>query len=50
MSEVDDFQLQESQKAMDCSPEFIVVVFNVSPTAKVISRWGHGLKSHPTDW
>ena len=23
---------------------------NVPPTAKVIWRWGHGLKSHPTDW
>ena len=28
----------------------IVVVFNVSPTTKVIWRQGHGLKSHPTDW
>ena len=25
-------------------------VFNVPPTAKVIWRWGHGLKSQPTDW
>ena len=25
-------------------------VFNVPPTAKVIWRRGHGLKSHPTDW
>ena len=28
----------------------VVFVFNVPPTAKVIWRWGHGLKSHPTDW
>ena len=28
----------------------LVFVFNVPPTAKVIWRWGHGLKSHPTDW
>ena len=28
----------------------VVVVFNVPPTAKVIWRRGHGLKSHPTDW
>ena len=27
-----------------------VVVFNVPPTAKVIWRRGHSLKSHPTDW
>ena len=27
-----------------------MLVFNVPPTAKVIWRWGHGLKSHPTDW
>ena len=27
-----------------------VFVFNVPPTAKVIHRWGHGLKSYPTDW
>ena len=25
-------------------------VFNVPPTAKVIWRRGHGLKSYPTDW
>ena len=25
-------------------------MFNVPPTAKVIWRRGHGLKSHPTDW
>ena len=25
-------------------------VFNVPPTAKVIWRQGHGLKSHLTDW
>ena len=28
----------------------VVFVFNVPPTAKVIWRWGHSLKSHPTDW
>ena len=28
----------------------VVFVFNVPPTAKVIWRRGHGLKSHPTDW
>ena len=28
----------------------VVLVFNVPPTAKVILRQGHGLKSHPTDW
>ena len=27
----------------------VVFLFNV-PTAKVIWRRGHGLKSHPTDW
>ena len=27
-----------------------VFVFNVKPTAKVIWRWAHSLKSHPTDW
>ena len=27
-----------------------VFVFNVPPTAKVIWRRGHGLKSHPIDW
>ena len=27
-----------------------VFVFNVPLTAKVIWRWGQGLKSHPTDW
>ena len=32
-----------------CS-EFFVFVFNVAPTAKVIWRRGHGLKSHPTKW
>ena len=31
-------------------PVVVVFVFNVPPTAKVIWRWGHGLKSHPTDW
>ena len=30
--------------------DHVVFVFNVSPTAKVIWRRGHGLKSHPTDW
>ena len=29
---------------------YILLCFNVPPTAKVIWRWGHGLKSHPTDW
>ena len=28
----------------------VVFVFNVPPTAKVIWRQGHCLKSHPTDW
>ena len=28
----------------------VVFVFNVPPTAKVIRRRGHGLKSHLTDW
>ena len=28
----------------------VLFVFNVPPTAKVIWRRGHGLKSHPTDW
>ena len=28
----------------------VVFVFNVPPTAKVIWRWGHSLKSQPTDW
>ena len=28
----------------------VVVVFYDPPTAKVIWRWGHGLKSHPKDW
>ena len=27
----------------------VVFVFKVPPTAKVIWRRGHGLKSHPTD-
>ena len=27
----------------------VVLVFNVPPTAKVIWRRDHGLKSHPTD-
>ena len=29
---------------------FLCFVFNIPPTAKVIWRQGHGLKSHPTDW
>ena len=29
---------------------FVVFVFNVQPTAKVIWRRDHGLKSHQTDW
>ena len=28
----------------------VVVMFNIPPTAKVIWRRGHGLKSHPTNW
>ena len=28
----------------------VVFVFNILPTAKVIWRPGHALKSHPTDW
>ena len=28
----------------------VVSVFNIPPTAKVIWRRGHSLKSHPTDW
>ena len=27
----------------------VVFMFNVPSTAKVIWRWGHSLKSHPTD-
>ena len=30
--------------------DVVVVLFNVSLTVKVIWRWGHGLKSHLTDW
>ena len=31
---------------------YVVAVFrfNVPPSAKVIWRQDHGLKSHPTDW
>ena len=29
---------------------YVVFVFNVPPTVKVIWRRGHGLKSRPTDW
>ena len=29
---------------------YCAFVFNVSPTAKVIWRRVHGLKSNPTDW
>ena len=28
----------------------VVFVFNVPPTAKVIWKRGHSLKSHSTDW
>ena len=28
----------------------VVFVFNLPPTAKIIWRPGHSLKSHPTDW
>ena len=28
----------------------LVFVFNLPPTARVIWRPGHGIKSHPTDW
>ena len=31
-------------------PFVVVFEFYVPPTAKVIWRWGHILKSHPTDW
>ena len=34
----------------DVAVVVVVFVFNVPPTAKVIWRWGHALKSHPTDW
>ena len=36
--------------ANNLDPEHVVLVFNVPPTAKVIWRQGHSLKSHPTDW
>ena len=36
--------------AQRTSKSSVVFVFNVPPTAKVIWRRGHGLKSHPTDW
>ena len=31
-------------------PICLLLLFNVPPTAKVIWKWGYGLKSHPTDW
>ena len=37
-------------KYMGISEHSVVFVLNVPPTAKVIWRRGHGLKSHPTDW
>ena len=38
--------------AQTIKPFYIVVVFvlNISPTAYVTLRWGHGLKFHQTDW
>ena len=30
--------------------DVVVFMFNVPPTAKVIWRRGHCIKSHPTDW
>ena len=33
----------------ETSLDVVVFMFNVPPTAKVIWRRGHSLKSHPTD-
>ena len=38
-------QLSENNNGID-----VFVVFSVPTTAKVIWRWGHSLKSNPTDW
>ena len=40
----------ESDRGLISCIVVVVFVFNVPPTVKVISRRGHGLKSHPTDW
>ena len=40
----------ESDRGLISCIVVVVFVFNVPPTAKVIWRQGHGLKSHPTDW
>ena len=41
---------QQMPKVRYVKHSFCLFVFNLPPTAKVIWRWGHGLKSHPTDW
>ena len=33
----------------ETSLDVVMFMFNVPPTAKVIWRWSHSLKSHPTD-
>ena len=43
----DHFDSKFSQEMHYC---VFVFIYNVPPTAKVIWRRGHGLKSHPTDW
>ena len=40
----------ESDRGLISCIVVVVFVFNVPPTAKVIWRRGHDLKSHPTDW
>ena len=42
--------LKERDRSLSIQNNIVVLVFNVPPTAKVIWRRGHGLKSHPTDW
>ena len=49
------FKVPNSHDSICSSTAWIVIsvvvfVFNVPPTAKVKWRWGHGLKSPPTDW
>ena len=45
-----DLQLKNSMKYGSQLVFVVVFVLNVPPTAEVIWRRGHGLKSHPTDW
>ena len=40
----------ESDRGLVSCIVVVVFVYNVKPTAKVIWRWGHSLKYHPTDW